>query len=382
MLYFSMGGLCYKSNGTLIEQNLVHRLWDMFMQWESDISSEHNNAVNLLEYYKSKIQGILQLTPQSHKDNVKCVLNCFINYAQFHEGGFLEQMEASEYNYEEIPGGNVKIPNGMSAIVNLLKSMLPYNCIKLNHAVQKIDWKQNKSTCLISCENGKVLKADHIIVTVPLGVLKSSKSTLFIPPLPKLHQHAIQSIGFGKVAKIFLFWDKPFWKLGSGSIKLAWSDEDLAGLPDMNQWYKKVFSFDEVLNNPSVLLAWLSGDEAEYMETLSDEEVLNTCTGVLRSFMGNTSIPPPNKILRSRWCTDQYTQGGYSYHCKGDHLVRPNLNDDLARPVFDDNLVPKILFAGEAVSKKYYSTMHAARDTGISQAQTLLSFMEKMSSKI
>ena len=38
---------------------------------------------------------------------------------------------------------------------------------------------------MVECENGAKLYADHVICTVPLGVLKESAHTLFAPPLPE-----------------------------------------------------------------------------------------------------------------------------------------------------------------------------------------------------
>lgn len=50
-----------------------------------------------------------------------------------------------------------------------------------------IDYLQNIEgpTILITTTNGKLFKADHVIVTVSLGVLKDKHMNLFIPPLPE-----------------------------------------------------------------------------------------------------------------------------------------------------------------------------------------------------
>ena len=60
-----------------------------------------------------------------------------------------------------------------------------------------------------STESGctNIFKADAVIVTVPLGVLKSGTIS-FYPPLPEWKQQAINTLGFGllnKVHKLYLY---------------------------------------------------------------------------------------------------------------------------------------------------------------------------------
>jgi protoporphyrinogen oxidase len=48
------------------------------------------------------------------------------------------------------------------------------------------------------------LTFDHLVVSVPLGVLKASHQELFQPPLPPEKVEAIDRIGFGRVGKVFI----------------------------------------------------------------------------------------------------------------------------------------------------------------------------------
>ena len=45
-------------------------------------------------------------------------------------------------------------------------------------------------------------KADAVLVTLPLGVLKHSNSVQFHPPLPEWKTAAIQRMGFGNLNKV------------------------------------------------------------------------------------------------------------------------------------------------------------------------------------
>ncbi len=145
-----------------------------------------------------------------------------------------------------------------------------------------------------------------------VGCLKTSASELFHPKLPESKTLSIQKLLFGKVDKIFLQYEKPFWKAGLGSIKLAWPKSNVETQCMSSQWYRKIVSFDEVLNNPNVLVAWISGDEAEYMETLPDDDVIEMCAQIIRQFLGDSTLPKPTRILRSTWCSNPFTRGSYT----------------------------------------------------------------------
>ena len=51
------------------------------------------------------------------------------------------------------------------------------------------------------CSN--VFKADAVVMTAPLGVLKSG-SISFHPPLPEWKQQAINNLGFGLLNKVIV----------------------------------------------------------------------------------------------------------------------------------------------------------------------------------
>ena len=62
--------------------------------------------------------------------------------------------------------------------------------------------------------------------------------------------------------------------------------------------YRKIFSFDEVMANRNVMVGWLSGAEAVYMETLPENVVMETCTQLIRQFLRDPAIPAPVRMTR------------------------------------------------------------------------------------
>ena len=147
------------------------------------------------------------------------------------------------------------------------------------------------SNVFVECEDCEFIPADHVIVTVSLGVLKKRHESLFHPRLPEEKVMAIEKLGINTTDKIFLEFEEPFWSSECNSIQFVWEDEaesESLTYPE-ELWYKKICSFD-VLYPPEryghVLSGWICGEEALIMEKCDDETVAETCTEMLRKFTG------------------------------------------------------------------------------------------------
>ena len=257
-----MEGYFYHPDGRALDRSIQLRLWDMFEEWEDEgfrKRSPSDPRPSCEEHLRTRFLQNLDRFPEAEREDARCVFNCLMNYVRFHLAGDAEEayMEDPGLGYAEFPGGNVKVPRGMSAIINAVRKQLPTGWIQLSHVVTNVTHRANDVT--VTCENGSVHTADHVIVTIPLGYLKRHHRDLFSPALTPDKVNAIQTIPFGTVDKIFLYWSRPFWSSGTGSIKLAWPDNQ-ANPNGKSEWYKRIFAFDEVLNNSNVLVAWISGD--------------------------------------------------------------------------------------------------------------------------
>lgn len=80
-----------------------------------------------------------------------------------------------------------------------------------------------KTSVEVICENGAKFYADHVICTIPLGVLKEKASCLFSPPLPEYKLESIEKLLFGTVDKIFLAYDRPFLNPDVTEVMLLWN---------------------------------------------------------------------------------------------------------------------------------------------------------------
>ncbi|GAB6025499.1 hypothetical protein CHUAL_011238 [Chamberlinius hualienensis] len=368
-----------KSDGKLVDLPLGQKAISAFFEAEREAynlyfkkSIKTDNNINLCEYLNSVLQIKLSEFPLEERDDVKCVFNALRNYLAFHTGDNLSKLSAKYYGtFQEIPGNDVMIPGGLSNLLSTFADELKPHCsIHYNTVVSRIEWPSNGfGKVHVHCKDGSVWSSDYVIVTISLGYLKQHHDTIFNPPLPVSKQDAIEKLGFGNTNKIFLEFSKPFWKAGLfGSIVFGWNDEEFQ-TDRSSHWEKSVYGFDEVYNNPNVLVGWIAGSASLEMEAASDDEVMAVCVNLIRRFTGNPNIPSPRRMWRTKWCSDQWACGSYT-HVTNNSCLKEIRN--LAQPLPNEKK-PVVLFAGEATHDNYYSTIHGALLTGIREAQRIIS---------
>ncbi|XP_008049615.1 peroxisomal N(1)-acetyl-spermine/spermidine oxidase [Carlito syrichta] len=291
--------------------------------------------------------------------------------------------------YTVLPGLDCTFSGGYQGLTDRIMSSLPEDVMVFNKPVKTIHWTGSFQEAafpgetfpvLVECEDGSCFPAHHVIVTVPLGFLKEHLDTFFDPPLPAEKAEAIRKIGFGTNNKIFLEFEEPFWEPDCELIQVVWEDtsplEDVApALQDA--WFKKLIGFLVLpsFSSVHVLCGFIAGLESEFMETLSDEEVLRSLTQVLRRITGNPRLPAPRSVLRTRWHSAPYTRGSYSYVAVG------STGDDLdllAQPLPAEGASAQlqVLFAGEATHRTFYSTTHGALLSGWREADRLINLWD------
>lgn len=242
-------------------------------------------------------------------------------------------------SYTELQGGNIVLPKGYSSILgSMTQSILPEQIV-LSCPVKTIHWKRKtnkaeRSECSIGgletvdevdsddsdktvtevpinnsptydkhhrnkakiiCDDGTEYYADHVICTVPLGVLKECHKTLFEPELPHYKIEAMEHLLFGTVDKIFLEYDRPFLNKDISEVMLIWDSIDETCTSIAKTWFRKIYSFSKI--SETLLLGWISGKEAEFMETLSNTVVADVCTDILRKFLKDPFIPKPKSCI-------------------------------------------------------------------------------------
>ena len=131
---------------------------------------------------------------------------------------------------------------------------------------------------------GDSLSADRVIVTVPLGVLKSDTIT-FDPVLPFSHRAAINALGMGLQEKMILRFDEPFWSTDA----TVWTvvGDDVA----YPLWYNML-----ALTGEPMLIGVLGADAALRQAKASDSDALQAALDCLVPFVdtapASTGTPP------------------------------------------------------------------------------------------
>ena len=246
---------------------------------------------------------------------------------------------------EEFPGSNNLIDEGYDAIANALARGID---IRLNHVAQRVIHRKDRVRVETKQE---AFSGDRAIVTLPLGVLKLGK-LLFEPPLPKRKQQAIQNLGMGVLNKIVLRFPNAFWRPESdflGYLSYRASDSPL------------ILNLLPYLHSP-ILTAFLGGPIAREQEKQSDEQLTAHLLQELRCIFPR-SVPEPTGILVTRWASDAFSCGSYSFLPAGASSQDYSF---LAEPVGG-----RLFFAGEATTRKHPATVHGAYLSGLRVARQL-----------
>jgi monoamine oxidase len=221
--------------------------------------------------------------------------------------------------------------------------------VRFNFDVATVDY--SGEACVLTSRGGEqTVTADMVVVTLPLGVLKSS-TVDFVPALPAERTQAVERLGFGLLNKITAEFDSPFWRDDPVVAGAGGQPSYLAYASDTRGELFLTLDMTDVLGRP-VLMSLLPEGRAALTERSTDEEVLAWYTGVLRRIFGEERVGEVRSYNITRWGGDPFALGSYSFVAKGSS---GDDFDELACPVAD-----KLFFAGEATSREYPSSVHGA----------------------
>ena len=267
-------------------------------------------------------------------------------------------------------------------LVRELSKDLPEDTVRCGTEVYSIEWnvrggseatkEHQNSPIVVHTSNGDFF-ADHVIVTVSLGVLKAvtqpsqtSASAFFTPPLPQDKLEAISAIGFGVLNKVILEFEEPIL---SESVYLSWRAEDIHNDPLVKQ-YPWLASFCAIqrVNNSCVYCVYFAGLDAQQVASLPEEEVVGVLLKALGEKFLQKTLPPLKRVICTNWDTDPCFLGSYSFTSPCSNTQHREI---LAQPVAGTAPL-QLLFAGEATNARRFATTHGAYESGVREASRLI----------
>lgn len=224
----------------------------------------------------------------------------------------------------------------------------------LNTTVKKIEHGHDSVT--VHTKAGELFNADFVVVTFSLGVLQH-REVDFSPPLPHTKQMAIDMLGFCKFTHIYVqfphsFWDETMYILRASKIRGHFSCWQ-----NMNTIYK----------GSNILQLSLFGDDANWVDRSSDHMVMQEVLRYLQLLYPNTTIPEPSGFKVSRWNTDPFTRGAFSYWPTG---FTTEIMKDFQAPI------GRVFFAGEHLDPLHYGFVHGAYRSGQQTAGNIIDRIE------
>ena len=387
-------GIFCTDSGQLLNNEDLKQIISYFFQIKDDLRKnmiDSDEMISVQNIFKIKFENYIESDecPPIDRQLLWSLFNWFIKFEVIDNScDDMNEVSLLSYTlYKECEGIDlINFKNGFKSVIDSIIEDIPREVFLLETAVKRIeicDKTQRIKLFIEDKSNQKIVKTfDHVIITASVGFLHKNFDTFFGLPLPALKTNIIKVLGFGTVDKIYLYFDKPFWKSEDKGFQLIWTKQD----HNLPLWVYDISGFDLVKGQPHVLVAWIGANGAKLMEQIdSDKIVGRICGDVLRLFLPHLNVDYPSKVIRSKWSTNPYICGSYSHRslsfqklkCDIEALSQPivktnNSNNPNNKPID----CPLVLFAGEATDRKYFSTTHGAMRSGHREAQRLIQFYQ------
>jgi len=169
--------------------------------------------------------------------------------------------------YEALQSGAVRVNDGSSTlqVTAVLSASRQPISVTYNKRVTSVTY--NSTGVVLTTADSSTYNADYVIITIPLGVLKStdaSSRVTFSPALPTATANGISQLGFGNVVKIALLFPTNWWPSGTHYYGLA---------QGTNRGLFTYFLNVHELSTKPVLMTFALGAAADTAEGMSDAEV-------------------------------------------------------------------------------------------------------------
>ena len=197
-----------------VSKDLSSRMWGMIVD-AFKYSDEHSSAIqpktSLYDYFKDRLSKEVN-DDQRRRD----ALNECRMWGPF-IGDPIERQSLKFFFLEEcIDGENVFVASTYQSILDTIsKAALSADIVRFNEEVTSINYFCSSIEVITSTQHSE--NFDEVIITSPLGYLKSYHKTLFSPRLPARLDAAIRNIYYGRLEKVYVTFEKAWWLTDSSN---------------------------------------------------------------------------------------------------------------------------------------------------------------------
>ena len=229
---------------------------------------------------------------------------------------------------------------------SILAPLAADTTIRLGRPVQRIE--QHSDGVTVTGE-GWEESGTHVVITVPLGVLKSG-AIEFVPPLPPERQAVIDRTGFGNLEKVILAFAEPFWRDKDPGLQ-----HSIIYPADRRE--AATWTWDFGLSPTLMFLVAHSAAATMWSDPTA------WALEQLEALYGEPLPAAPTGSATTHWLHDEYAHGAYAHVRPGEHA-----SDfvTLGEPV------DRLCFAGEHTTVERAGYADGAMTSGLREAKRLL----------
>jgi len=269
---------------------------------------------------------------------------------------------------EQIEGDRAfRIEGGYHKLIDIFASQLKQQNvpIHLNTIVNSIKWKSGSVEVVVSAREREInFSAPRVLLTLPLGVLQASPSSVhFEPELLSQKQTALKSLAMGKVVRVTLCFRERFWKGLHGepdSRNLA----DLSFLFSRDEFFPTWWT--QMPGPVPIITGWSPAKSAAALAGMTRDAIVDKAIQSLSSLLRVKKSDVQAQLSEAYfhdWDSDPFSRGAYSYVKVGGEGCQQTLGAPIANTLF---------FAGEATDiSGHNGTVQGAIASGQRAAQDI-----------
>jgi len=170
---------------------------------------------------------------------------------RYHVSGFNSNMSFSDgSSWKQVKGGNSLLPKAMSESLK--------NAVQLEKTV--VHFEEADRVVKVHCSDGSTYKADHVVCSIPVSVLKN---VTFSPQVPDITHQVIQHITYGLSIQAHFLIKAPYWEK-DGLDPNIWTDGPLERFAIRSK---------EDSQQPEAGVAFVNGPESNKFRLMTDDQV-------------------------------------------------------------------------------------------------------------